>query len=156
MIAKDLGFATRYAETIPKYFKEFLGYNANVLETHNKQPKEKTMKKISMIAIMGVIASVGAYAGPNDTNNMMEVVTVEQVRNMTDNSPVIIQGYLLRKNGENSYVFQDTTGTINLEIDEEDWGGITVTPNDFVEVWGEVDRNGSSMIEVDVSAMKKL
>lgn len=112
------------------------------------------MKKISMIAFMGVIASVGAYAGPN--NNMMDVVTVEQVRGMSDNSPVIIQGYILRKNGENSYVFQDTTGTINLEIDEEDWGGMTVSPNDFVEVWGEVDRNGSSMIEVDVSAMKKI
>lgn len=133
-----------------------------MLETHNKQPKEKTMKKVSIIAVMGVIASVSAYAGSGNTannntnNNMMEVVTVEQVRGMADNSPVIIQGYLLRKNGENSYVFQDTTGTINLEIDEEDWGGMTVTPNDFVEVWGEVDRNGSSMIEVDVSAMKKL
>ena len=133
-----------------------------MLETHNKQPKEKTMKKVSMIAVMGVIASMSAYAGSdnmannNTNNNMMEVVTVEQVRGMADNSPVIIQGYLLRKNGENSYVFQDTTGTINLEIDEEDWGGMTVTPNDFVEVWGEVDRNGSSMIEVDVSAMKKL
>ena len=139
-----------------------MGYNANVLETHNKQPKEKTMKKVSMIAVMGVITSMSAYAGSdnmannNTNNNMMEVVTVEQVRGMADNSPVIIQGYLLRKNGENSYVFQDTTGTINLEIDEEDWGGMTVTPNDFVEVWGEVDRNGSSMIEVDVSAMKKL
>ena len=139
-----------------------MGYNANVLETHNKQPKEKTMKKVSMIAVMGVITSISAYAGSdnmannNTNNNMMEVVTVEQVRGMADNSPVIIQGYLLRKNGENSYVFQDTTGTINLEIDEEDWGGMTVTPNDFVEVWGEVDRNGSSMIEVDVSAMKKL
>ena len=120
------------------------------------------MKKVSMIAVMGVITSMSAYAGSDNTannntnNNMMEVVTVEQVRGMADNSPVIIQGYLLRKNGENSYVFQDTTGTINLEIDEEDWGGMTVTPNDFVEVWGEVDRNGSSMIEVDVSAMKKL
>lgn len=118
------------------------------------------MKKISMIAIMGVIVSAGAYAGSNNTanntNNMMEVVTVEQVRGMADNAPVIIQGYILRKNGENSYVFQDTTGTINLEIDEEDWNGMTVSPNDFIEVWGEVDRNGSSMIEVDVSAMKKL
>lgn len=114
------------------------------------------MKKISMIAVMGVIASAGAYAGSNNTNNMMEVVTVEQVRGMSDNAPVIIQGYILRKNGENSYVFQDTTGTINLEIDEEDWGEMTVSPNDFIEVWGEVDKNGSSMIEVDVSAMKKI
>ena len=117
------------------------------------------MKKISIIAIMGAVASFGAYAVPSamaNNNTMTEVVTVEQVRGMSDNSPVIIQGYILRKNGENSYVFQDTTGTINLEIDEEDWGGLTVSPNDFVEIWGEVDRNGSSIMEVDVSAIKKL
>ena len=121
------------------------------------------MKKISVIAVVGAIASVSAFAGSgnmmnNNANNntMTEVVTVEQVRTMPDNSPVIIRGYLLRQNGENSYVFQDTTGTINLEIDSEDWGGLTVSPNDYVEVWGEVDRNGMTMVEVDVSAMKKL
>ena len=107
--------------------------------------------------MMGAIASLAAYAGQgNMNNNMMEVVTVEQVRGMADNSPVIVRGYLLRQNGENSYVFQDNTGTINMEIDEADWGGLTVAPTDYVEVWGEVDKNGSSMIEVDVSAIKKL
>ncbi len=119
------------------------------------------MKKISMIAVIGAFASVAAFAGSGNTannanNNMIEVMTVEQVRGLSDNSPVIIRGYLLRQNGENSYVFQDSTGTINLEIDEEDWGGTTVSPNDYVEVWGEVDRNGASMIEVDVSGVKKL
>ncbi|MBO7508788.1 MAG: NirD/YgiW/YdeI family stress tolerance protein [Alphaproteobacteria bacterium] len=116
------------------------------------------MKKISVFAVVGVITSGAAMAGSNNmaNNNVTEVMTVEQVRGLADNSPVIIRGYLLRQNGENSYVFQDTTGTINLEIDDEDWGGMTVSPNDFIEVWGEVDRNGMTMVEVDVSAMKKL
>lgn len=120
------------------------------------------MKKISTMAVLGAMVTATAFAGPgnmannNMNNNMTEVVTVEQVRAMPDDSPVIIRGYLLRQNGENSYVFQDTTGTINLEIDEEDWGGLTVSPTDFIEVWGEVDKNGMSMIEVDVSAIKKL
>ena len=119
------------------------------------------MKKISVLAIVGMVASVSAFAGPNTNNNMnkntmTEVLTVEQVRGLADNSPVIIRGYLLRQNGENSYIFQDSTGTINLEIDDEDWGGLSVSPNEYIEVWGEVDRNGMSMVEVDVSAMKKL
>ncbi len=149
------------AETIPRYFLGILKYNVDVLKAHNLQPKEKTMKKISMIAVMSAFVSVTAFAGSgtmanNANNNMMEVMTVEQVRGLADNSPVIIRGYLLRQNGENSYVFQDTTGTINLEIDEEGWGGLTVSTNDYVEVWGEVDKNGASMIEVDVSSIKKL
>ena len=120
------------------------------------------MKKISIMAVVGVMATATAFAGPdnmandNMDNNMIEVVTVEQVKAMPDDSPVVIRGYLLRQNGENSYVFQDTTGTINLEIDAEDWGGLTVSPTDMIEVWGEVDKNGVSMIEVDVAAIKKL
>jgi len=120
------------------------------------------MKKISLIAVLGITATATAFAGPNNmannntNNNMMEVVTIEEVKTMADDSPVVIRGYLLSQNGENSYIFQDTTGTINLEIDAEDWGGLTVSPNDFVEVWGTVDKNGMSMIEVDVSAIKKL
>ena len=120
------------------------------------------MKKLSVLAVIGVMATASAFAGPgsmaknNANNNMMQVMTVEQVRGASDNTPVIMQGYLLRQNGENSYVFQDSTGTINLEIDDSDWNGVTVSPTDFVEVWGEVDKNGMSMVEVDVSAMKKL
>lgn len=129
------------------------------------------MKKISIFAIVGAMASMAAYAGSGDMmnngtnannmannapNNMVTVMTVEQVRGLADNSPVVIQGYLLRQNGEESYVFQDSTGTINVEMDEEDWGGLSITPNDMVEVWGEVDKNGMSMIEIDVSAIKKI
>ena len=120
------------------------------------------MKKISIVAVLGVVAAAPAFAGSgamhNNANNgtMTEVMTIEQVRGLSDNSPVIIRGYLLRQNGENSYVFQDNTGTINVEIDAEDWGGLSVAPSDYVEIWGEVDKNGASMVEIDVSAMKKL
>ena len=151
--------APKCAKPYLNIFGLFWGIMRLCLKHRINKPKEETMKKISIIAIMGAVASFGAYAVPSamaNNNTMTEVVTVEQVRGMSDNSPVIIQGYILRKNGENSYVFQDTTGTINLEIDEEDWGGLTVSPNDFVEIWGEVDRNGSSIMEVDVSAIKKL
>ncbi len=129
------------------------------------------MKKISIMAVVGAMVAASAFAGPNANhannnkmnnnmnsanNNMVTVMTVEQVRTQNDDTPVVLQGYLLRQNGENSYVFQDTTGTINLEIDAEDWGGLTVSPTDMVEIWGEVDRNGTSMIEVDVSTIKKI
>jgi uncharacterized protein (TIGR00156 family) len=115
------------------------------------------MKKISILAVVGVVASVSAFAGPNMNNRgVTEVMTVEQVRGLEDNSPVVIRGYLLRQNGENSYVFQDSTGTINLEIEDNDWGGLSVSPEEYIEIWGEVDRNGMSMVEVDVTAMKKL
>ena len=118
------------------------------------------MKKISIMAVVGVVASTAAFAGSgnmaNNNGTMTEVMTIEQVRGLSDNSPVIVRGYLLRQNGENSYVFQDNTGTINVEISAEDWGGMNIAPSDYVELWGEVDKNGASVMEIDVSAMKKL
>jgi len=122
-----------------------------------KKNKEEKMKKLSIMAVVGIVASTAAFAGPaTNKGTMNEVMTIEEVRGLSDNSPVIVRGYLLRQNGENSYVFQDSTGTINVEIDEQDWGGMNVSPSDYVEIWGEVDKNGVSMIEIDVSAMKKL
>jgi uncharacterized protein (TIGR00156 family) len=120
------------------------------------------MKKISTLALLGLMVGGSAIAGPtsmnNDMNNdnTMTVMTVEEVRGLSDNSPVVVRGYLLRQNGENSYIFQDNTGTINMEIDEEDWNGVTVSPTDMVEIWGEVDKNGMAVMEIDVSAIKKM
>ena len=133
-------------------------------EKMKKKSKECKMKKASLVAVFGVAVSTVAFAGSgnmakhNNMNNgtVTEVMTIEQVRGLSDNSPVIVRGYLLRQNGENSYVFQDNTGTINVEIDEMDWNGMNVAPSDYVEIWGEVDKNGASMVEIDVSAMKKL
>ncbi|MCR4917810.1 MAG: NirD/YgiW/YdeI family stress tolerance protein [Alphaproteobacteria bacterium] len=109
------------------------------------------MKKISMVALLGAFFGLNSFAA----NNMM-VVSVEEVQNMPDNAPVVVRGYLVEQNGENSYMFRDGTGTINLEIEEEDWNGQTFVPTDFIEVWGEVDKNGMNVTEIDVSAMKKL
>ena len=115
------------------------------------------MKKISVIAMFGVMASFSGFAMDNNANNnVVSVITVQEVRSMPDNSPVVVRGYLVRQNGENSYVFQDDSGTINLEIDEEDWNNQSFSPNDFVEIWGEVDKNGATITEIDVSAIKKL
>ena len=112
------------------------------------------MKKISLIALFGAVIGFIGFAAQN--NNMMTVVSVQEVKGMADDSPVIVRGYLVEQNGENSYLFRDNSGTINLEIEEDDWNGQTFVPTDFVEVWGEVDKNGMTVTEIDVSAIKKL
>ena len=112
------------------------------------------MKKISLIALFGAVIGFNGFAAQN--NNMMTVVSVQEVKGMADDSPVIVRGYLVEQNGENSYLFRDDSGTINLEIEEDDWNGQPFVPTDFVEVWGEVDKNGMTVTEIDVSAIKKL
>jgi uncharacterized protein (TIGR00156 family) len=92
----------------------------------------------------------GGFVGGKET-----IVTVKQVNEMRDDVPVIIQGVILQRTGDEKYLFEDNSGSIIVEIDDEDWRGQTVTPTDTVKLYGEVDR-GIFKTEIDVDYVEKL
>ena len=126
------------------------------------------MKKVSVLTMLAVLPVCGAIAGPgmkntnmhkNTNNNMMNQVqptywTVTEVMTLPDNAPVTMRGRITQNMGDNVYVFEDSSGTIMMEIDEEDWNGNTVRVNDVVTVYGNVDKGGE-YIEVDVNSIEK-
>ena len=83
------------------------------------------------------------------------IVTVKQVNEMRDDVPVIIQGKIIQRMGDEKYLFEDNTGSITIEIDDDDWRGQTITPNDTVKMYGEVDR-GIFSTEIDIDYVEKL
>ena len=48
------------------------------------------------------------------------------------------------------YVFQDRTGKIIIELDDELFHGRTVTPENTIRIWGEVDTKFGRDSEVEV------
>jgi uncharacterized protein (TIGR00156 family) len=117
------------------------------------------MKKISVLALAAVMPVCGAIAGPGNTmNNGMNtqpaVWTVTEVMSLPDNTPVIMRGYITKNMGNNIFVFEDDSGTIMLEIDEEDWNGNTVRVDDIVTIYGNVDK-GTNYTEIDVNSVVK-
>ena len=123
------------------------------------------MKKISVLALLAVVPVCGAIAGPGmknnnmNNNNMMNqnqptYWSVTEVMSLPDNTPVTMRGRITRNMGDNIYVFEDSSGTIMMEIDEEDWNGNTVRVNDIVTVYGNIDK-GSDYIEIDVNSIEK-
>ena len=48
------------------------------------------------------------------------------------------------------YQFTDGTGTISVEIDEEDFAGQRIDANTQVEIWGKVDKDLMRAPEIDV------
>ena len=119
------------------------------------------MKKISVLALAAILPLCGAMAGPGKTmnNGMMNanqpaVWTVTEVMNLPDNTPVVMRGYITKNMGNNIFVFEDDSGTIMLEVDEEDWNGNTVRVDDIVTVYGNVDQ-GTNYTEIDVSSIVK-
>ncbi len=127
------------------------------------------MKKVSMAVLMSVLtfgaASAdfdGAVAPAQVTNakggfvsGAETIVTVKQVNEMRDDVHVVMKGNIVQRTGGDTYLFEDSTGSITVEIDEDDWRGQTITPTDTVKLYGEVDR-GIFSTEVDVEYVEKL
>lgn len=125
------------------------------------------MKKISMIALSGLLvfgaanaefqpatsapaSTKGGFMPDNET-----IVTVKQVMEMRDDVPVIVQGHIVQRMGDEMYLFEDSTGNIRIEIDDDDWRGQTIAPTDTVKLYGEVDR-GIFKTEIDIDYVEKL
>ncbi len=128
------------------------------------------MKKISMVALLGVLVIRSAFAnfeGPAAPDAVAQnakggfvsgaetIVTVKQVNEMRDDIPVIIRGKIIQRMGDEKYLFEDQTGSITVEIDEDSWRGQTITPTDTVKLYGEVDR-GIFSTEIDIDYVEKL
>mgnify|MGYP000009413373 FL=1 len=117
-------------------------------------------KKILAIlaAVSGIALQTETMAAQNQggfTGPSIEVITVEQAKNMNDDAFVILRGNIKQNVGDDIYVFTDGTGSINVEIDEDEWNGLNVGPEDVVEIRGEVDK-GWSTLEIDVDRISKV
>lgn len=91
----------------------------------------------------------GGFVGPNVSNT-----TVEKAKGLRDDSWVVLDGNIVRKVGKELYEFRDASGSVNVDIDDDVWGGLTVTPKDKVRIEGEVDKDWNS-VEIDVKRITK-
>ena len=116
----------------------------------------------SAVAVSAIALSSAAFAGSNGTNGgftgpgtEMTVVSVQEAKGMNDDAVVVLQGNIQKKIGDELYLFSDGKETIAIEIDDDDWNGLNVGPDDVVEITGEVDKGWTS-IEIDVDQIKKV
>ncbi len=132
------------------------------------------MKKMSVFAIGAVLMSGAAFAEFEETvvavvqpvavptgvkggfvSENETIVTVKQVNEMRDDVPVIVKGNIVQRMGGDKYLFEDKTGAITVEIDDDAWRGQNISPNDTVKLYGDVDR-GIFKTEIDVDYVKKI
>lgn len=122
------------------------------------------MKKVSLIAL-GCVFMAGAASAGFDANTESKkggfvggaenIVTVKQVKEMRDDVPVVVSGHIVQRMGDEKYLFEDATGSIAIEVDDEDWRGQTINPSDTVKLFGDVDR-GVFKTEIDVDYVEKM
>lgn len=120
------------------------------------------MKKITMMMLAAVTGMGGAHAEfkPNSARggfvgDSESIITIDQIGNLRDDAYVIVQGNIIRRVEGDKYLFQDPSGTIVVEIDDDDWNGVTVTPDDTIKLYGEVDK-GLTKTEIDIDYIEKI
>lgn len=93
----------------------------------------------------------GGFKGPDGTPK----VTVAEALKMRDDSKVTLTGKIVKRLGPEKYEFSDGSGSITVEIDNEDWRGLNVGSDDMVIIHGEIDREFNRR-EIDVESISKL
>lgn len=121
------------------------------------------MKKNLMILLAATVFIPGYasadYAADNNKrggfvgDQAVNVVTVGEIENAANDSYVVMEGYITTKTGDEKYTFKDNTGTIQVEIDDDDWNGLTVRPGDKVRIQGEVDKSWTKPTEIEVDTI---
>ena len=94
----------------------------------------------------------GGFTGPQAQG----ANTVAGALKASDDTMVTLKGNIIRQVAHEKYEFKDSTGVIIVEIDDDKWYGLSVGPNDVVEIYGEVDSEIYRKNEIDVKFIKKV
>ena len=100
------------------------------------------MKKALVVAItlltFVVTGSLWAgFQGPGSQN----INTVAAAKKAPDDTYLTLTGNIVKQIKHEHYMFRDSTGEIEVEIDDDEWGGITVVPETTVRIVGELDKD---------------
>lgn len=114
----------------------------------------------ALVLMLGLSGNAMAQAKTGGFNGPSAISTVSKaadVNNMKDDTQVILVGKIEKSLGNEKYLFSDASGSLTVEIDDDDWNGLNVTPQDTVELVGEVDKDmfGPAEVDVDRVTLKK-
>jgi uncharacterized protein (TIGR00156 family) len=122
------------------------------------------MKKFFVGAFMFFYSlSLAQYMGSNQDNTANEtggyystqnIITVAQAKKMKDDEWVVLEGSIKNQINSKKYRFVDKTGVIVIKIEEDEWRGQRVGPDDIVIIYGEIDKDFGQEIKVDVERIE--
>ena len=94
----------------------------------------------------------GGFDGPRAPSMMR--TTVRDALKMRDETIVVLVGKIVDSLGDEKYTFRDKTGDAVIEIDDDDWQGIRVTPDNTLEIVGKIDKEFIGQTTIEVKSFK--
>lgn len=100
-----------------------------------------------LVGAMAVPANA-AFEGPGAAP---VVKSSASVASAPKDSPVQLEGNIVRQVKGDRYIFKDSSGEVLVEIDDDLMANRNITPDTKVRLRGEVDRKkGKNSVEVDM------
>lgn len=98
--------------------------------------------------------AMAAFSGPGaQAPAAASTMTVAQALKAYDDTRCVLEGSIVEKLTHDTYVFQDATGRMSVEIDRDVFGA-EVTPANKVRIYGTVDTKKNRPSEVDVKRLE--
>lgn len=120
---------------------------------------EVIMKKIifSLTLLFSLVVgyslnAVADYVGASSFPTLKTVVDV--IKNGKDDQLAVLNGYIIKKVGNEKYIFKDSTGEIRIEIDKKRMPTQSFDEKTKVEITGEVEKEFLHSVEIDVDSIK--
>jgi uncharacterized protein (TIGR00156 family) len=112
------------------------------------------MKRFTLALLLAPLFSTAVmaagYTGPGAT---AQVTSVAAALDAADDTPMVLQGQIVKRLQDELYEFKDASGTIHVEIDDEHWPAQAISETATVKISGEVDRDLMSR-EIDVEYLQ--
>ena len=104
---------------------------------------------VPMLLVMALAAPAhAAFDGPGAP---LTVKDSSAVKTAPKDAPVVLEGMIVSKAGDDLYIFQDAGGDILVEIDEDVMKARKITPQNKVRLNGHVDsEDGKPPVDVDM------
>lgn len=118
----------------------------------NRRPV--TWLGVSALALLAAIWSLPAAAEYEGPGGLRSGTVAEILKSSRDDQHVVIEGFLIKKVGKETYVFSDGTGEIEVEIDDDDLPVEPIDERTRVEISGKVDAHLLRKTEIDVDSVR--
>lgn len=107
---------------------------------------------LSWVFSPGARVAAAGFEGPGVAST---ITRAADVLGAQDDAPCVLEGHILEKlpRRKNRYLFEDKSGRVVVEIRNEVFGHLTVTPRDKVRLLGHVDWNRKRPNEVEVDGL---
>lgn len=106
------------------------------------------------IALAGVSGAALANSTPHEQMQPIATTVAQILQDAKDDQRVSLRGQITQQLSEEKFIFNDGTGEIQLDIDDDLTKTSPITPPVEIELIGEVDKGVISDTEIDVKSFQ--